>query len=137
LFDKEENAGMVTLFGMAGLAEADETYALMIGYAGLVLLGLIASIGLFARSRVVSGTALAFAFVLTFMFMPWEAFKSFKSSDPDVHYWIAAWRRFACWWGFVVVGSVASSILVFCLPRKASMEQSEQSADPHKTVDFE
>ena len=119
---------MVTLFGMAGPAEAGEAYALGIGYAGLLLLGLMATVGLFVQSRVVSGIALAFASVLTWMFTPWEAFKSFESSDPDVHHWVAAWRGFAWWWGFAVDVSVAASVLVFCLPSKAAMQKSEQSA---------
>jgi hypothetical protein len=128
-FGEEENTGMATLFGMAGLAEAGEAFALMIGHAALVLLGLVAAVGLFARSRVVSGIALALAFFLTFLFMPWEAFRPIKSSDPDVHHWIAVWRDFAWWWGFTVAASVLACVPAFCLPRKAAMQQSEQPTE--------
>src|SRR5690349_12949625 len=101
---------MVPLFGMAGPAEAAESYALMIGYAGLLLLGLAAAVGLFARSRVAAGIAGALAVVLALMFTPWEAFRPFESADPDVHSWVAAWRQFGWWWGFAVAAAVAASV---------------------------
>lgn len=120
---------MVTLLGMAGLAEAGEAYALMIGCAGLVLLGVVSAIGLFARSRVASGIALSLAFVLTLMFTPWEAFKSFESSDPDVHHWVAAWRGFAWWWGVATVATIPASLPAFSFSRKAAIKQQSEQPD--------
>ena len=119
---------MVLVFGMAGLAEAEESFELMIGYGGLLLLALAAAVGLFVRSQVASGIALALAFVLTVMFRPWEAFRSFESGDSDVHYWVAAWRTFAWWWGFAVAAALAASARAFCFPGKAAV-QGKQSVE--------
>jgi hypothetical protein len=90
---------MGPLFGMAALAEAGEAFALMICYGGLLLVGLAAGIGLFARSRIASGVALVLAFGITLLFVPWEAFRPCQSDDPDVRHWVAAWRQFGWLWG--------------------------------------
>jgi hypothetical protein len=134
-FGGEENTEMSTLFGMAGLAEAAELYSLMIGYAGLLLLGLMAAAGLFTRSRVASGITLALAFLLTLMFTPWEAFKPLESGDPDVHDWVAAWRSFGWWWGFTVAASMVASIPAFCLSDKAAMQQGQQPIEQGAQAD--
>ena len=111
---------MVPLFGMAGLAEAGEAFALTIGYGGLLPLGLMAAVGLFSRSRAASLIALILAFIVTLMFLPWEAFRPFESNDADVHHWVAAWRGFAWWWGVAVAAALAATARAFCFPGKDS-----------------
>jgi len=120
---------MVFLPGMAGLAEAGEAFALMIGYGGLLLLVLTAALGFFVRSRVAAGTALTVGLVLTLIFVPWEAFRPFESDDPDVHHWVAAWRGFARCWGIAAAASIAATIRAFCFPGEESRSKGEQPAE--------
>jgi hypothetical protein len=104
---------MTPLFGMAGWAEGYAFYGLLIGYGGLLLLGIFAVVAFFFRSRVAACGVLATAFLLTSMFMPWQAFSSVQSDDPDVHRWAAAERRFAVWWILVMVAATASTVRTF------------------------
>ncbi len=112
---------MISLVGMAGLAEAAEFIVLSVGYGGLLLSGLAATVGLFAYSRVASGVALALVLALTLMLTPWEAFRTFESADPDVHDWVAAWRGFGWCWGVAVAAAVAVSVRAFCFPPKTAV----------------
>jgi hypothetical protein len=117
---------MGPLFGMAGLAEAGEAFALMTAYGGLLPVGLAAAIGLFARSRTASGIALVLAFGITLLFMPWEAFRPYQSDDPDVHHWVAAWRQFGWVWGVTVLAAVAAAVRAFGFPAKSASAVGQQ-----------
>jgi hypothetical protein len=107
---------MGPLFGMAGIAEAALAMIMMLGYGGLLLIGLAAAIGWLNRSRVAAAIALALAGLETFLFMPWEAFRSVSSDDTDVHHWVSEGRWFAFWWGLAVVAAVAAGIRAFAFP---------------------
>ncbi len=109
---------MGPLIGMAGLAEAGEFFALLIGYGGLLLAGVAAALGLFARSRVAAGVALVLALAVTLTFLPWEAFRPSDGADPDVHDLVRAWRLFGWCWGVTALASVAAVVGAFGFPEK-------------------
>jgi hypothetical protein len=112
---------------MAGPAEAAESFVLLIGYGGLLLLGLAAGIALFARSRGAAGVALIVAFLVTLLFMPWEAFRPSQSDDPDVHYWLETWRGFGWWWGVAVAATLVATVRAFGFPAKPATPDSHQA----------
>src|SRR5262245_1091481 len=109
---------MGPLFAMAGLAEAGEAFAMMIGYGGILLVGFAAAIGLLAGSRISAGVALVLAFAVTLLFLPWEAFRSYQSDDPDVHHWVEAWRQFGWAWGVAVLAVVLAAVRAFGFPTR-------------------
>jgi hypothetical protein len=117
---------MGLLFGMAGLAEAGEAFALMVGYGGLLLVGLAAAIGLFARSRIAAGVALTVVLVVTLLYMPWEAFRPYQSDDPDVHHWVAEWRGFGRCWSVAVAAAVLAAVRAFGFPAKSAAPDGPQ-----------
>jgi hypothetical protein len=119
---------MIPLFGLAGPAEAVEGLALTSGYGGLLLLGILAAVGFFGRFRVAATLAVLSALLLTLVFTPWEAFRSFESDDPDVHHWVAAWRGFALWWIAGMGATMAAAFRAFLSGKSGSSQSDGQVA---------
>lgn len=107
---------MSPLFGMAGLAEAVEAQALLLGYCGLLLVGTAAAAGLLLRSRGAAVVAVALAGLVTLAFMPWAAFAPVASDDPDVLHWAAAWQLFAKWWAAALAAVIVTAVRAFRRP---------------------
>ena len=118
---------MSPFFGMAGLAEAVEAESLVVGYGCLLFLVLGTVVAVLSRSCIVAGIVLAAAFVVTVMFMPPAAFLPHESNDPDVHYWVAAWRDFAWRWTVATMATVAASLWVFALHARCATRQAASS----------
>jgi hypothetical protein len=107
------------LFGLAGLAEAAEAQALVLGWCGLVVLGMAAAVGLLFRVQVAAGLASCLAALMGVMCVPWSVWLPIESADPDVHYWGSAWREFGGTWAVMAVATLAASARAFRSSKQA------------------
>jgi hypothetical protein len=120
-------------FGLAGLAEAAEAQALLLAWGATLCLLVVALVGLALRSRPAAGLAVGLAALLGLMCVPWGAFLPVESSDPDVHYWVAAWRTFGIAWAVAAAAAVAAGVRAF-RGEKVALDPpgTEPAADPNR-----
>jgi hypothetical protein len=130
-------AQMSPLFALAGLAEMAIAEALALLFLGLLLIGVIAIIGFFFKSRRASVIALVLACLLTMMSRPWQAFLPVHSDDPDVHAFRGGFQSIALLWIIVSLATVASTIRAFWSRRREPWNPSKslrQAIGVHLTI---
>ena len=110
---------MSTLFGMAGLAEAGEAYALTVCWGGLLLVAVFAAPSFILRSPTAAAFAIILVLVLGMLSAPWSAFLPVTSDDPDVRHWASAWRVFNGAWALGVVAVIAAAFRAYGRGRQA------------------
>lgn len=100
----------MSLFGLAGLAEAAIAGEQVIMFLGLLLCTVVALVGFIFRSKVISTVGASIFAFTTFLFQPWYAFSPIPSDDLDVLSFQAGFLRLAWWWVFA-----CCTVLVACL----------------------
>ena len=100
---------------MAGLAEAAEEFALMIAWGGLLVAAIAAFVAMSKRSWFPLLLSVITVGGVTALCMPWTTFTAVSAEalkDPDVAYWLEAWRVLSVGWILAVVLTVVSAVVV-------------------------
>jgi hypothetical protein len=105
------------LLALSGLGEAEEAFALMIGWSALIAIGIAAAIAIWKTSWIAVSIAAIISLLATALFLPWHAFAPLTPQDiqdPDIRSWAESWREFAVGWFAALALVLACLIVVTC-----------------------
>lgn len=112
----------MTVFALAGLAEAGLAQACGIMMLGLLFIGIITLIGLCRWSRVWSLLSISAVVIYSWMFHPWIDFYPVATDDPDLKSFQGSFRSLASWWIYMTVFSMVTLLLTTFVNRKNKMQ---------------
>lgn len=112
----------MTVFALAGLAEAGLAQAWGIMMLGLLFIGIITLIGLCKWSRVWSLLSISAVVIYSLMFQPWIDVSPIATDDPDLKSFQGSFRSLAYWWIYVTTFSILTLLLTSFVGKKNKMQ---------------